>query len=87
MAPDHLPAIVLGNDQLQDHGVLVLLELVNLDLGRLVDQGPCEELEQLFQALIPLAFISLLTVPLGCAPCSIQPRSFGSSSTIVDGSV
>lgn len=87
MAPDHLPAIVLGNEQLEDHGLLVLLELVDLDLGRLVDQSPCEELEQLLQALIPLAFISFLTVPLGCAPFSIQPRSFCSSSTIVDGSV
>jgi hypothetical protein len=87
VAPDHLPAVVLGNEQLEDDGVLVLLELVNLDLGRLVDEGPCQELEQLLQALIPLAFISFLTVPLGCAPCSIQPRSFCSSSTIVDGSV
>ena len=87
MAPDHLSAVVLGNGQLEDHGVLVLVELVNLDLGRLVDQSPCEELEQLLQVLIPLAFISFLTVPLGCAPFSIHPRSFCSSSTIVEGSV
>jgi hypothetical protein len=87
VAPDHLAAVVLGNDQLEDDGVLVLLELVNFDLGRLVDQSPCEELEQLLQALIPFAFISFLTVPLGCAPFSIQPRSLCSSSTIVDGSV
>jgi hypothetical protein len=87
LAPDHLAAIVLGNTQLEDDRVLVLLELVNLDLVRVVDQSPCEELEQLLQALIPLAFISFLTVPLGCAPLSIQPRSFCSSSTIVEGSV
>ena len=84
---DHLAAVILGDGQLEDDRLLVLLELVNLDLGRFVDQSPCEELEQLLQALIPFAFISFLTVPVGCAPFSIQPRSFCSSSTIVDGSV
>ena len=87
LAADHLAAVVLGDAQLEDDRVVVLLELVNLDLVRLVDQGPGEELEQLLQALIPLAFISCLTVSLGWAPCSSQPRSFSSSSSIVEGSV
>ena len=38
----------------------------------LVDQRLREELEQLLQAVIPLAFISFLTVPEGWAPFSIQ---------------
>ena len=87
MAPDHLAAIVLGDAQLEHHRLVVLLELVHLDLVRLVDQRPGEELEQLLQPLIPFAFSSLLTVSLGCAPCSSQLRTRSSSSSIVEGSV
>jgi hypothetical protein len=84
---DHLAAVILGDGQLEDDRLVVLLELVDLDAVGLVDQGPREELEQLLQALIPFAFISFLTVSLGCAPCRIQPRIFSSSSSIVEGSV
>ena len=87
LTADHLAAVVLGDGKLEDDRVLVLLELLNLDLAWFVDQGPCEELEQVLQAPIPFAFISFLTVPLGCAPFWIQPRSFSSSISIVEGSV
>jgi hypothetical protein len=84
---DHLAPVVLGDRELEDDRLIVFLELVNLDAIRLVDQRSGEELEQLLQAVIPFAFISLLTVPLGCAPFWIQSRSFSSSSSIVEGSV
>jgi len=65
MAADHLAAILLGDVQLQHHGLVVLLEFVNLDLVGVIDQCLGQELEQFFQALIPFALSSLLTVFVG----------------------
>jgi len=87
VAADHLPAILLGDDQLVDDRLVLLLELVDPDLVGIVDQRLCEELEQLLQAAIPLALRSFFTVPEGWAPFWIQPLTRSSSSTIVEGSV
>ena len=87
LAADHLPTVRLGDAQLEHDGLVVLDVLVHLHLVRLVDQGPGQELEQLLQPLIPLAFKSFLTVPEGCAPWASHLRVRSSSITIVDGSV
>ena len=85
--PMTLPAVLLGDDQLVHHGVVLLLELVHANLVGVVDQGLGEELEELLQAAIPFALSRRLTVPEGCAPFWIQPRIFSSSRSIVEGSV
>ena len=87
LAADHLAPVGLGDRQLEDDRLVVLFELVNLDLAGLVDQSLGKELEQVLQALIPFAFISFLTVPVGWAPLLIQSRSFASSISIVEGCV
>jgi hypothetical protein len=64
LTADHLAALLVGDAELQHDGLVVLFVLADLDLVRLVDQGPGKELEQLFQP-IPFAFSRRLTVPLG----------------------
>jgi hypothetical protein len=64
LTADHLAALVVGDAQLQQDGLVVLFVLADLDLVRLVDQRSGEELEQLLQT-IPFAFSRRLTVPLG----------------------
>ena len=87
VAADHLAAVLLGDDQLVNDRLVLFLELVDANLVRMVDQRFREELEELLQALIPLALSSCLTVPLGWAPCWTQARIRSSLSSIVEGSV
>src|SRR6185312_1006813 len=87
-AADHLAVVVVGDRQLEHERAVVLLELLDGHLVRLVDELAGEVFEQLFQeALMPCVLSSLLTVSDGCAPFASQWRTRSSSSTIVDGCV
>jgi hypothetical protein len=83
---DHLAAVLLGDAELEQDRLLVLLVFPYLYLVGPVDQRPGEELEQVLQP-IPFAFSRFFTAALGWAPWPSQWRTRSSFSSIVEGSV
>jgi hypothetical protein len=64
LSADHLATLLLGDAQLKQDRVLVLFVFADLDLVRVVDQSPGEELKQLLQ---PSSSFSRCPLPSGGA--------------------
>ncbi len=84
LAADHLAAI-LGSDVEPEHVRVVVVDPLDTDRVRLVDEPAREVLEQLDQES-SFAFSSRATAFVGCAPLSSHARTFSSSNSIRDGS-
>src|SRR4051794_17472610 len=87
-APADHAAEILGRDLELDHVRVVLVELLDLHLVRLLDEIAREVLDEL-RSRRQTMFFALSrreTVSEGCAPFEIQSFTFASSNSISDGS-